>query len=186
VLQTERLIMRTWRDADIDPYTAMCSDPVVMEFFPKLQTRDESAAQIERLNSKIASDGFGFWALEHAGELPPSGLIGFCGISRVWFDAHFTPAVEIGWRLRRDAWGHGFATEAARAAMAFGWDLGLEEIVAFLVPNNRRSAAVAERIGMRRDVDGDFDHPGVAPGAISVGGHDNQRHALYRAKRPSS
>src|SRR5580704_17630660 len=175
--------MRTWRDSDIDPFTAICNDPVVMEFFPKLQTRDECAASLERVNAKIASDGFGFWALELANELPPAGLIGFCGISRVSFDAHFTPAVEIGWRLRRDAWGLGFATEAARAAMAFGWDRGLEEIVAFLVPNNRRSAVVAERIGMTRDLAGDFDHPGVAPGTISVGGHDTQRHALYRAKR---
>jgi RimJ/RimL family protein N-acetyltransferase len=181
MLQTERLVMRTWRDSDIDPFTAISSDPIVMEFFPKLLTRDEVVAQIERINSKITSDGFGFWALEHAGE-----LIGFCGISRVWFDAHFTPAVEIGWRLRRDTWGHGFATEAARAAMAFGWHLGLDQIIAFLVPNNRPSAAVAERIGMTRDVAGDFDHPGIAPGTISVGGHDNQRHTLYRAKRPSS
>ncbi len=180
MLATERLILRTWRDADVDPYTAMCSDPVVMEFFPKLQTRGESAAQIERINTKIASDGFGFWALEHAGE-----LLGFCGISRVTFDAHFTPAVEIGWRLRRDAWGHGFATEAARAAMAFGWQLGLDQIVAFLVPGNQRSAAVAERIGMHRDLAGDFDHPGIAPATRSVGGHDNQRHVLYRAERPT-
>jgi RimJ/RimL family protein N-acetyltransferase len=172
--------MRTWRDSDIDPFTAICSDPVVMEFFSKLQTRDEVVASLDRVNAKIASDGFGFWALEHAGE-----LLGFCGISRVTFDAPFTPAVEIGWRLRRDAWGHGFATEAARAAMAFGWQQGLDQIVAFLVPNNRRSAAVAERIGMQRDLSGDFDHPGIASGTISVGGHDNQRHALYRAKRPS-
>jgi RimJ/RimL family protein N-acetyltransferase len=180
VLQTERLIMRTWRDTDIDPFTAICSDPAVMEFFPKLQARDECAASLERVNARIASDGFGFWALEHAGE-----LLGFCGISRVTFDAHFTPAVEVGWRLRRDAWGHGFATEAARAAMAFGWDLGLEQIVAFLVPSNRRSAAVAERIGMTRDLAGDFDHPNVPAGTISVGGHDNRRHALYRSKRPT-
>jgi RimJ/RimL family protein N-acetyltransferase len=180
VLATERLIMRPWRDADIDPFTAICNDPVVMEFFPKLQTRDEVVASLERVNAKIATDGFGFWAVDHDDE-----LIGFCGISRVGFDAHFTPAVEIGWRLRRDAWGHGFATEAARAAMAFGWERGLEEIVAFLVPNNRRSAAVAERIGMVRDLPGDFDHPGVAVGTVSVGGHDNQTHALYRSKRPS-
>jgi RimJ/RimL family protein N-acetyltransferase len=134
---------------------------------------------VVKINGIIERDGFGFWALEHAGE-----LIGFCGISWVWFDAHFTPAVEIGWRLRRDAWGQGFATEAARAAMAFGWQLGLDQIIAFLVPSNQRSAAVAERIGMTRALAGDFDHPGIAPGTISVGGHDNQRHSLYRAKRP--
>jgi RimJ/RimL family protein N-acetyltransferase len=179
VLTTERLIMRPWHDSDVDPFTAICNDPAVMEFFPKLQTREECAASLERVNAKIASDGFGFWAVEHAGE-----LVGFCGISRVGFDAHFTPAVEIGWRLRRDAWGCGFATEAARAAMAYGWQLGLDQIVAFLVPANHRSAAVAERIGMHRDPAGDFDHPNIAAGTISVGGHANRRHALYRISTP--
>jgi RimJ/RimL family protein N-acetyltransferase len=178
VLHTERLILRDWRDDDIDPMTAMSQDPEVMEFFPKLLARDEVAAVIARVSAAIARDGFGFWAVERAGE-----LIGFCGISRVMFEAPFTPAVEIGWRFARSAWGHGYATEAARAALAFGWSVGLSTVVAFLVPANRRSAAVAERIGMVRDVNGDFDHPNIAPDTISIGGHPNRRHALYRLER---
>jgi RimJ/RimL family protein N-acetyltransferase len=179
VLRTERLILRDWRDDDVDPFTAMSRDPEVMEFFPKLLERDEVAVITRRVRAAIALDGFGFWAVERAGE-----LIGYCGISRVTFAAHFTPAVEIGWRFARHAWGHGYATEAARASLEHGWAIGLQSIVAFLVPDNRRSAAVAERIGMRRDPEGDFDHPSITPGARSVGGHPNQRHALYRLDRP--
>ncbi len=179
MLRTERLILRDWRDDDIDPFTAMSQDPAVMEFFPKLLERDEVAAITKRVRAAIERNGFGFWALERDRE-----LIGYCGISRVTFDAHFTPAVEIGWRLARHAWGHGYATEAARAALEHAWAIGLQSIVAFLVPTNHRSAAVAERIGMVRDPTGDFDHPAITPGARSVGGHPNQRHVLYRLDRP--
>jgi RimJ/RimL family protein N-acetyltransferase len=172
------LILRDWRDDDIDPMTAMSQDPEVMEFFPKLLSRDEVAAATVRVQAAIARDGFGFWAVERAGE-----FIGYCGISRVMFETPFTPAVEIGWRFARSAWGHGYATEAARAALALGWSVGLSTVVAFLVPANRRSAAVAERIGMVRDVNGDFDHPNIAPDTISIGGHSSRRHALYRLER---
>jgi RimJ/RimL family protein N-acetyltransferase len=179
VLHTERLLLRDWRDDDIDGLAAINSDPEVMEFFPSLMTRDQTAALIARIRARIARDGFSFWAVEAAGT-----LIGFCGISRVPFEAPFTPAVEIGWRFARAAWGHGYATEAARAALAFGWERGLASIVAFLVPGNHRSAAVAERVGMVRDPEGDFDHPSIAPGTHSIGGHANQHHALYRISNP--
>jgi RimJ/RimL family protein N-acetyltransferase len=181
MLRTERLILRDWRDDDIDPMTAMSRDPEVMEFFPRLLSRDDVAHTTARVSAAIARDGFGFWALERAGE-----FIGYCGISRVTFEAPFTPAVEIGWRLARAAWGHGYATEAARAALDVGWSVGLTSIVAFLVSSNRRSAAVAERIGMVRDVNGDFDHPHVAPNTLSVGGHPNHRHVLYRIERQNA
>jgi len=181
VLHTERLVLRDWRDDDLDALAAINSDPEVMEFFPSLMTREQSAAMIARMRARIAQDGFSFWALETGG-----AVVGFCGISRVPFEAPFTPAVEIGWRLARSAWGHGYAIEAARAALAFGWTRGIDSIVAFLVPGNRRSAAVAERLGMVRDLDGDFDHPNIAPGGRSIGGHPNQRHVLYRIARQSA
>jgi RimJ/RimL family protein N-acetyltransferase len=180
MLRTGRLILRDWRDDDIDPMTAMSQDPEVMEFYPRLLSRDDVGALIGRIRAAIARDGFGFWAVERA---DAGDFIGFCGISRVTFEAPFTPAVEIGWRLARRAWGNGYATEAAAAARDHGWSIGLTSIVAFLVPTNRRSAAVAERIGMVRDVKSDFDHPNITPGTVSVGGHSNQRHALYRLER---
>lgn len=179
MLRTERLILRDWHDGDIDAITAMSQDAEVMEFYPKLLERADVVGLIGRVRAAIARDGFGFWAVEREGE-----LIGFCGISRVPFDAPFTPAVEIGWRLARHAWGHGYATEAGRAALEHGWAIGLPSIVAFLVPGNHRSAAVAERLGMVRDREGDFDHPGIPAGARSIGGHPNQRHVLYRLDRP--
>jgi RimJ/RimL family protein N-acetyltransferase len=178
VIRTERLILREWRDEDLVPFAAMGQDREVMEFFPTLLDREGSAAMIERIRTYQGSDGFSFWAVEVAGGDP---FIGFAGLGRPRFTAPFTPCVEIGWRFARDAWGKGYATEAARGALdhAFG-TLELDEVVAFLVPENRRSAAVCERIGMTRDPDGDFDHPNIAPGTISVGGHPIQRHALYR------
>lgn len=183
MLHTERLVLRDWRDDDLDALAAINSDAEVMEFFPSLMTRDESAAMIARIRARIANDGFSFWAVENRHQ---GTVVGFCGLSRVPFQAAFTPAVEIGWRLARSAWGHGYALEAARAALAFGWTRGIDSIVAFLVPSNRRSAAVAERLGMLRDPDGDFDHPNIAPGSRSIGGHPNQRHILYRIARQSA
>ena len=183
-LATERLILRPWRDADLDPFAALNADPEVMAFFPSLVTRDECAQLIARVQAHFAREGFGLWALEVRGGAP---FIGFCGIQRVPFEAPFTPAVEVGWRLARAHWGHGYATEAARAALAYGFGaLALDEIVAFLVPDNRRSAAVCERLGMVRDPRGDFDHPRIAEGARSVAGFAQRRHALYRKRRTAT
>jgi RimJ/RimL family protein N-acetyltransferase len=182
VLRTERLVLRDWRDSDVDPMTAMNQDRDVMEFYPALRTRDETVAMIAQTRLALAVDGFGFWAVEVPGV---HDFIGYVGISPVTFDAPFTPAVEIGWRLARHAWGHGYATEAARAVLAAGWTTGLDEIVAFLVPANRRSAAVAERIGMTRDPAGDFDHPRVTV-EKAVGGSPILRHVLYRIRRQTA
>ena len=178
MLRTERLILRDWRDDDLDAFAAMGRDPEVMAHFPTLLARDRSDVLAARIRDGLAREGFGFWAVEVIGGDP---FIGFCGLSRPAFDAHFTPCVEVGWRLARASWGHGYATEAARAAIAFGGDtLALPEIVAFLLPANARSARVCERIGMTRDLAGDFDHPLIPDGTISVGGIPQRRHALYR------
>jgi ribosomal-protein-alanine N-acetyltransferase len=102
-------------------------------------------------------------------------FVGFTGLAVTEFEAHFTPAVEVGWRLARSAWGNGYATEAARAALSFGFEeAGLNEVVSFTAPANRRSRAVMERIGMSRDPRDDFDHPGLP------GGHPLRPHVLYR------
>jgi ribosomal-protein-alanine N-acetyltransferase len=174
---TERLIMRRWRPEDREPFAALNADPEVMRHFPAPLTREESDAFMDRMEAKLAADGWGLWALEarDGGE-----LLGFTGLNVPRFEAHFTPAIEVGWRLARSAWGHGYASEAARAALAYGFGtLALPEIVSFTVAANARSRAVMERIGMTRDPADDFDHPSLPPG------HPIRRHVLYRVRRPS-
>ena len=181
MLTTARLRLRPWRDDDIEAWAAMGQDPEVMACFPSLYTRDVAQSAMARQNAFIAEKGYGFWALEVIGGPP---FIGFCGIKDVLFETAWTPAIEIGWRLAREAWGNGYASEAARAALDYGFGtLALDEIVAFLLPANQRSAAVCERLGMRRDPSGDFDHPLIPADAISVGGFPQQRHILYRISR---
>lgn len=178
-LTTRRLRLRQWRDADIEPFLAMSSDRDVMAHFPQLFTREDVELVMGRQRAFIDEHGYGFWALEAEG-----AFIGFCGIKDVLFDVPWKPAVEVGWRLARHAWGKGYATEAARAAIAYGFDtLDLAEIVAFLLPMNRRSAAVCERLGMVRDPSRDFEHPLIEEGAISVGGFPQRPHIVYALKR---
>jgi ribosomal-protein-alanine N-acetyltransferase len=174
-LETERLILRRWQSTDAEPYAKLNSDPGVMEFLTKRLSRDESDAMIARMEAHFSKHGFGLWAVElkTAGE-----FIGFTGLARPAFEAHFTPCVEVGWRLARAQWGHGYATEAARQALAFGFEVsGLEEIVSFTVPANKRSIGVMERLGMKRDPKDDFEHPAIPAG------HALKPHVLYRIKR---
>ena len=174
-LRTERLVMRGWRDSDRGPYAAMNADPRVMEHFPGTMTRAESEAHAERVDEHFAEHGFGLWAVEVPGE---GEFIGFVGLAVPRFEEHFTPAVEVGWRLAAPWWGHGYATEAAREAVRFGFeDAGLVEIVSFTAPANERSRAVMRRIGMTHDPADDFDHPALPPG------HRLRRHVLYRLRR---
>ncbi|TDD18670.1 N-acetyltransferase [Kribbella turkmenica] len=171
-LSTDRLLLRQWRDSDREPFAALNADPAVMEHFPSLQTREQSDALIDRNSSAIDERGWGLWALE----VRDTGrFIGFTGLSVPRFEAHFMPAVEIGWRLSKDAWGNGYATEAARAALAHGFGpAGLGEIVSFTATTNVPSQRVMQRIGMAHDEAGDFDHPRLQAG------HRLQRHVLYR------
>ena len=171
-LHTDRLIMRPWRDADRAPFAAMNADPDVMRYFPKILTRAESDDVVDRINRCFDENGWGFWALE----IPETAdFIGFTGLNIPRFDAHFMPSVEIGWRLAPQFWGKGYATEAAHAALAFGFDtLRLPEIVAFTTPDNAPSRAVMEKIGMTYDPADDFDHE-VLSGRVSW------RLVLYRA-----
>ncbi len=174
-LCTARLILRPWRDDDLDAWAAMNADPRVMEHFPKLLDRAESDAMAVRVRESHAQRGFGLWAVEVPGAV---AFAGFVGLSVPRFEAHFTPCVEIGWRLGHAHWGRGYATEAARATLAEGFDrLGLDEIVAMTAVGNTRSRHVMEKLGMTRSVDDDFDHPMVAEG------NPVRAHVLYRLAR---
>jgi RimJ/RimL family protein N-acetyltransferase len=174
-IRTHRLLLRMWRDEDRVPFAALNADPRVMEHFPKLLDRAESDAVAARIRENFDRRGFGLWAVEVPGV---AEFIGFVGLSVPHFEAHFTPCVEIGWRLARDHWGFGFASEAARAAVDFGFSqLELDQIVSFTVPANKRSRAVMERIGMTRTPVDDFDHPSLPDG------HPLRRHVLYRLSR---
>lgn len=176
-LCTERLVLREWREQDLEPFAALNADPEVMRFMPKLLSRDECAARIQSIREHFRDHGFGLWAVEVRGVTP---FIGFVGLSIPRFEAPFMPCVEIGWRLAREAWGHGFATEAARAAVEFGFnELGLQEILSYTVPENVRSRRVMERLGMQHDPAGDFDHPLLAEG------HPLRKHVMYRLPAPA-
>lgn len=177
-LRTPRLRLRGWRPEDLAPFAALNGDAEVMRHFPSLLTPEQSDALAGRLQERLVRDGFGLWAVEVVAPAEPvAGFIGFVGLNRPDFAAAFTPCTEIGWRLARWAWGAGYASEAARAALAFGFDeLGLEEIVSFTASGNRRSRAVMERLGMKRDPAEDFDHPALPPG------HELRRHVLYRLR----
>lgn len=178
-LRTERLVLRRWRDDDLAPFAALNADPAVMEFLPAPLSRAESDAMAARIEATFDERGVGLWAVEVAGGAaagPAAGsFAGFVGLWPTSFDAHFTPAVEVGWRLARTHWGRGYATEAARTALADGFDrLALPEIVSFTALVNRRSARVMARLGMSHDPGEDFDHPRLPPG------HRLRRHVLYR------
>jgi RimJ/RimL family protein N-acetyltransferase len=148
-----------------------------MRHFPSTLSRDESDALVESIEAEFRERGFGLWALE----LRASGdFAGMVGLHMPGFEAHFTPAVEIGWRLDQRHWGRGYATEAAFAALSFGFGrLALDEVVSFTVPANLRSRRVMERLGMTRDPADDFDHP------LLPAGHAQSRHVLYRLSRPA-
>jgi ribosomal-protein-alanine N-acetyltransferase len=145
-----------------------------MEFMPAVLTRAESDALIMRIARHAEEKGYGLFAVELQG----GPLIGFAGLSTPTFEARFMPCVEVGWRLAAEHWGHGYASEAARAALVFGFEkVGLSQIVSFTVPQNQRSRRVMEKIGMRHDPRDDFDHPRLPAG------HALRRHVLYRLDR---
>ena len=171
-LATDRLVLRSWREADRDPFFALNSDPVVMEFLPATD-RAASDDLVDRLFAAQNRDGCCFWAVERKAD---SASLGFCGLMVP--QAPLTE-FEIGWRLNCAAWGHGFASEAARASLAWGWaKLDAPSIVAITVPPNHRSRAVMERIGMVYAQGEDFDHPALPEGDAL------RRHVLYRIARP--
>jgi RimJ/RimL family protein N-acetyltransferase len=174
-VRTERLWLRGWRPEDRDPFAALNVDPKVVEFLPGTLSRDASDALVDRIESEWDEHGYGLWAVEIPGVAP---FVGFVGLSTAAFDAAFTPAVEVGWRLAPDAWGHGYATEAGRASLAHGFEtIGVDEIVSFTARGNTRSRRVMERLAMHHDPGDDFEHPRVDRGS------DLRHHVLYRLGR---
>jgi RimJ/RimL family protein N-acetyltransferase len=174
-LETRRLRLREWREHDLAPFASLNADPRVMAFLPRRLDRTESDALASRIGDHFASHGFGLWAVEAPGV---ADFIGFVGLSVPSFPAHFMPCIEIGWRLAHEYWGHGYATEAARASLVFGFrDLALDEIVSFTVPSNWRSRRVMERLRMTTSASDDFEHPALSEG------HPLRSHVLYRLSK---
>jgi RimJ/RimL family protein N-acetyltransferase len=173
-LTTERLLLRPWREADREPLAALHADPEVMAFFPSTLSRAQSDANLNSMQAQVEANGWGLWAAE---ALASRRFIGLVGLAVPQPALPFCPCVEVAWRLARSAWGQGYATEAARAALRFGFEvLQLPEIVSFTVLGNQRSRAVMERIGLT-NTNADFDHPGVPEG------RPLRRHCLYRIAR---
>lgn len=176
-LRTSRLLLRPWRDADVAAYAELAADPAVMEYLRPVAEPGAAEAWVARVRAHWRQHGFGQWVVEILGE---ASLVGVVGLIRISYEAHFTPAVEVAWRLVRAQWGRGYATEAARAAVDYGFGtLGLTEIVAITVPANLRSRRVMERLGMTRTPEDDFDHPDVPEGPL-------KRCVLYRLRCPGA
>ena len=172
IIETERLILRQWRDSDREPFARINADGRVMEFMPGILTSTQSDAFADRIEAHFQQHGFGLCAVELRSDLR---FIGFIGLNVPSFQAHFTPCVEIGWRLSADCWGQGLATEGARRMVEHASErLGLGALVSFTVPANVGSRRVMEKLGMSRNAVDDFDHPGLPEG------HPLRRHVLYR------
>lgn len=173
--------MRPWNRSDWAPFADLNADPAVMEYFPATLAREQSDALADRISSEFERQGgWGLWALEDRAN---GEFLGFTGLAEVTFTAAFVPAIEISWRLRRRSWGHGYATEAARAGLDFAFatdGLGLSQVVSFTALANERSRAVMRRLGMRHDSVDDFDHPAIPAG------HPLRRHVLYRLDQGSA
>jgi len=170
-LAGERVLLRPWREEDLAPFAALNADPRVMTFMAGCLTRADSDRLAMRIARHFDRHGFGLWAVELMGVAP---FIGCVGLAVPSFHASFTPCIEIGWRLARDYWGRGYAREAARVALAVGFeDFGLERIVSFTARDNRRSRRLMERLGMSHSADEDFGHPALPEG------HPLRPHVLY-------
>jgi RimJ/RimL family protein N-acetyltransferase len=171
-LSGSRVCLRQWRDEDREAFAAMNSDARVMEFFRSRLSRIESDAMVDGIKKHFGEHGFGLWAIEVPGVAP---FIGFAGLAVQHFGAHFTPCVEIGWRLAFEHWGYGYATEAAGLALGYGFGAAaLPEVVSYTSATNHRSRAVMERLGMSRDPADDFDYHRFPEG------HPLRPHVLYR------
>ena len=175
MIETDRLRLRRWEPKDLIPFANLNADPRVMEFFPASLTPEETKAMFVSLTERFDKHGFSFWATE----LKSTGeFIGFVGLNVPGYNLPFSPCVEIGWRIAFAHWGKGYAQEAADSSLRYGFKvLKLKEIVSFTTVGNARSCRVMNRIGMRRDPDGDFLHPRLPEG------HALRPHVLYRIDR---
>jgi 3-dehydroquinate dehydratase / shikimate dehydrogenase len=171
-ITTERLILRQWRQSDLEPFAELNADPRVREFFLGVLSREESNREVIELSRHIDNSGWGFWAVSLR---QTDEFIGCIGLDEVYFKMSFSPAIDIGWRLAYNHWGKGYATEGAMAALRYGFDvINLQAIVAYTAVQNMLSRHVMDKIGMCRDPHGDFDHPDFPDD------HKHKRHVLYR------
>jgi RimJ/RimL family protein N-acetyltransferase len=172
VIETSRLVLRTWNQEDADAYFQINQDLKVIELLNGSLTMEQVNDFITTANSHNDKHGYTLWAAELK---ETRDMIGFIGLNYTTWEAHFTPATEVGWRLGSQYWGHGYATEGAKASLDYGFrECGLKEIVSFTVPANVRSIRVMEKIGLKRDANGDFAHPKLSAG------HPLSQHILYR------
>ena len=173
MIKTERLVLRKWMQADSIPFAEMNKDKEVMQYFPSVLSDEETAAMINRIGLHFEKYGFGLYALE---KISTKEFIGYTGFMIPSFESFFTPCVEIGWRLRKEDWGKGYATEAAKACLHYGFEtLGFEEIYSFTSKINLRSEKVMQAIGMIKE--GEFDHPNISLN------HSLCRHLLYKIEK---
>lgn len=170
-LETERLILRQWEDSDYPLFAEMSSDPVVMEFYPSTLSREESDAMASKIKGLIKKQSWGFWAVETKSD---HEFVGFVGLHKPMYELPVAECVEVGWRLRKECWGNGYATEAGKEALRFGFEeLNLDEIYSFASILNNRSWAVMERLNMS-DTGNNFEHPNIPEG------HSLREHVLYK------
>lgn len=173
--ETDRLFLRTWKKSDLETFYKINSDPQVMEFMPKTLRREESNQAAERIQAHFKSHNFGLWAIELKST---HQFIGFVGLSIPTFESHFTPCVEIAWRLGKDFWGKGFATEAAKKSLEIGFTtFNLNEILAFTVLANLRSIGIMKKLGMKTNPLENFDHPKLPENSPL------KKHVLYRINK---
>lgn len=173
-LYTERLLLRQWRENDLPLFAKLNGDEEVMEYFPSTLTQEESDALADRIQRELNEEPYGLWAVEIKGGAP---FIGFVGLHRPEFEAHFTPCLEIGWRLAKEHWNKGYATEAACRVLDYAFNtLHLPELVSLTTTSNTRSQKVMKKLGMERDPKDDFEHPRVPEGSPL------RPHVLYRIR----
>lgn len=178
MIETTRLILRSWHEEDLEPFAQLNADARVMEYFPSILSREESEKMAKNMQAKIEEWGYGLWAAVLKENHRFIGFIGLNNLDQTSFPTHFSPTVEIGWRLAFEYWGKGYASEGAKAALQYGFEeLNLSEIVAFTTIQNQRSKAVMERIGMHHDPKDDFNHPKLPEN------HPLSKHVLYRLKK---
>ncbi len=174
-LETDRIILREWEEKDFEPFMRLNADPLIMEYFPRVLDEARSKHLFKHFQEHFKKHGYGLYALENKTN---HEFMGFVGLNNIDFDAPFTPATEIAWRLDYGYWGKGYATEAARAVLAHAFGkLKLDEVVAHAVYDNDRAVHVMEKLGMKRDPKGDFAYPKLPKG------HPLGQHLLYRLKR---
>lgn len=175
-LETNQLLLRSWSKEDLLPFAKLNANTKVMQHFPKTLTMEETKKMMEVLKQRFIKDGFSFFATE----LKATGeFIGFIGLNIPAYTTPFTPCVEIGWRIDEEFWNKGYATQGAEACLRWGFEsLGLKEIVSFTATSNIASERIMQKIGMVRDVAGDFDHPSLATD------HPLARHVLYKISNP--